>query len=198
MTQLDPRFDPRYQRGYDPARHPVTDVDERMPPADAPRDAEAALAELGFAGEPTSGVSAAGAGAARASASGSVAPMPAPHVSEAGARADGGADHGEALADPPQTDEGPLDRLQRIDPWYAAGWLLTGVLLLVAAWLVNRSIEVQMMFVQPGGTGVVDEETQIFQALGWVVTGPTVSAAAFSLVAMLFWTSLRQLRGRVR
>lgn len=203
---IDPRFDPRFQRGY------VPDAAEAAEPGDEAASAVSAAASAAAAPERVQpDASAEAPASARAAALGPTA-APAPPRSSAGLPAmaahepvatssrAASDDRGAAVFPSAATDEPAVDdelsamfgetddEPSPTDPWFLAAWAVATVAVVVGGALWWAGIMTQDPF---GGARPSD---RWLQYVGWVVAPALVQGGLVGIVAMLVWTGIRWAR----
>ena len=171
--EIDPRFDPRYQRGYVPEPGAAEAVDQQSGIVIAPADSALTApppAPPVRRPEPTAG----------------------PRPARAEPRDDGVALDREPEEDdtfPPEfaeTDAEPSPA----DPWFLAAWGVAVIAIVVggAFWWAG------LMADNPFSG--VNQSDRWLQYVGWVVAPALIQGGLLGLVAMLVWTGIRWARRR--
>ncbi|MDQ0894403.1 hypothetical protein [Agromyces ramosus] len=181
---VDPRFDPRFQRGYTGADEANTPVG---PPSPYPPRVPGAEQTRPAAGDAT---------ARLLEAMQRTAP-PRPIVPPASAAPPGADDDTSAtaladlrrLAPEPQPQPEPASGSgdQHARPWFIAGWVLSAALLAIGtwwAWAANSDPTYYM------GVGGID---MAFRQLGWSLGAPLLQAGALGVVLVTSFAAARQL-----
>lgn len=172
---IDPRFDPRYQRGY------VPDVAEDREQAPAPAGTEAPPAP------PT-----------RVPRVPRVAPEALPRTTSPAGREDDPvpARGAGAVGDVDTADRDDLlsvfdevdDEPSAADPWFLAAWAVA-----VLAVVIGGAFWWAGMMAENPFSGV-NQSDRWLQYVGWVVAPPLVEGGLIGIVAMLVWTGIRRAR----
>lgn len=171
---IDPRFDPRYQRGYVPdaaeTREQAPAPGPAAPPAPptrVPRVPRVAPEDL---------------------------PRPAPPagreddpVPDRGAGAVGDVDAADREDLLPVFDEVD-DEPSPADPWFLAAWAVA-----VLAVVIGGAFWWAGMMAENPFSGV-NQSDRWLQYVGWVVAPPLVEGGLIGIVAMLVWTGIRRAR----
>ncbi|RZS68756.1 hypothetical protein EV187_1194 [Agromyces ramosus] len=203
---IDPRFDPRFQRGYVPDAAEAPEPDDETP-VSASAGAPAAMAP----GRVEPDASAAASASARASVL-VPTPAPAPPRSSADLPATsarepvatssrvapddrGATPFPRAVTDEPAVDdqlsamfEETDDEPSPTDPWFLAAWAVATVAVVVGGALWWAGIMAEDPF---GGARPSD---RWLQYVGWVVAPALVQGGLVGIVAMLVWTGVRWAR----
>lgn len=185
-ARIDPRFDPRFQRGYVPdaaaARRAPEPTEQKAPAAGA------AAPPIVASPPPPAPPRVAPA----STASGHVDPEGSPNAVASVL-------HGRAPAESVQVPEdepalaalfGPSigEESRGVAPWFIAGWGVAVVAAVVGAAVWWSSVLNQNF------NGPVNGSDRWFQALGWMVAPSLIEAGLLGVVAMLVWTGVRHAR----
>jgi hypothetical protein len=207
--RLDPRYDPRFQRGY--AGAPATDAaaDATPPEAelDVPRPDTAIVEPQVDAAVDARADAAVDArpDAAVLDARRDAAVDARPDAAVLDARPDAAADAtrpadpaqpSAAGADPAAASVPALDRVDRApeveasdasgaDPWFVGAWALSAVVLVVGAGLIWGGVMTQEFF------GPTDESDRLLQLAGWTIGPALVQVGLLGVVGMLGWSGVR-------
>jgi hypothetical protein len=182
---IDPRFDPRFQRGYVP--------DASAPPAaesDAVRPAPTAPTAPAVPTAPSPAPAAA---------------APAPAIADAPLPATPEPIRSEPIAEvvrerpsaTPETDPEPVfaaltdpdDDSSGIAPWFIAGWGVSVVAVILGISLWWASITSRSYYGGPS-----NESDRWLQAFGWMVAPTLIEVGILSVVVMLVWAGIRHAR----
>ncbi|TYL53320.1 hypothetical protein [Agromyces mariniharenae] len=178
---IDPRFDPRFQRGYE------GDADASVaPPLDAEPEADAAAPVVERStpgGSPAPAAAWTPAPAASVSPDRARTPAPAPAPAESASPADPEDD----VLFPPEfaeADDGPSPA----EPWFLAAWGVAVIAIVVggAFWWAG------LMADNPFSG--VNQSDRWLQYVGWVVAPSLIQGGLLGLVAMFVWTGIRWAR----
>ena len=209
--RLDPRYDPRFQRGY--AGSSATDAAADVTPPEAEPDVpqrDVAIVEP----QPDAAVDAAvGAAVLDARPDAAVNDVR-PDAAVVDARPDGAvidprsdaaagtagpvdpAQPSAAGPDPAAAAVPALDRVDRppeedtsdaagVDPWFLGAWALSAVALVVGAGLIWGGVMTQEFF------GPTDESDRLLQLAGWTIGPALVQVGLLGVVGMLGWSGVR-------
>jgi hypothetical protein len=170
-SRIDPRFDPRFQRGYAPETHGESDISEvrRVVPVPAlPRESAA---------EPAVDATAAAAeDSAPARADDTADTAPSRPVATADAELATFLDDSGAVAP------------ARFDAWFGAGWAIAVLATVVGASLWWASIMGETY------SGPVSASERWLQVVGWALAPSLVEAGLLGIVVMLVWAGVRHAR----
>jgi hypothetical protein len=168
--RIDPRFDPRFQRGYvpdattppsgpgsEPERTPELKPKRALEPEPAQR-AQIAEAPVAVAPRQEPG------------------PARRPSIVDADVEQSAFA----VFSDEPRPAES-----SRIEPWFAAGWVVAVIATLVGAGLSWASVSSENYY------GPVSQSERWLQIVGWTVAPSLIQAGLVALVAMLVWAGVR-------
>ena len=171
---IDPRFDPRFQRGY------VPDVTEEHQHATVPR--ESVVAPPARPTRPPSD-------SATAPEAVPISTRPTPEDDRA-PRA--GADDGDPPEPSPDAFETTFDEVDDepspADPWFIAAWAVAALAVVIggAFWWAG-------MMAENPFSGARQSDRWL-QYVGWVVAPALVQGGLIGIVAMLVWTGIRRAR----
>ena len=170
-SRIDPRFDPRFQRGYAPEIHgassDISDVRRVVPVPPLPREGAA---------EPVVDATAVAEDSAPARADDTADTAPSGPVATADAELATFLDDSGAVAP------------ARFDAWFGAGWAITVLATVVGASLWWASIMGETY------SGTVSASERWLQVVGWTLAPSLVEAGLLGIVVMLVWAGVRHAR----
>jgi hypothetical protein len=166
---IDPRFDPRFQRGYAPDTHggssDISEVRRVVPVPPLPPESAA-----GPAVDATAAVAE------------DAAPVQADDTAPPGPVATADAELATFL------DDSGAVAPARFDAWFGAGWAITVLVTVVGASLWWASVMGETF------TGPVRASERWLQVVGWTLAPSLVEAGLLGIVAMLVWAGVRHAR----
>jgi len=181
---IDPRFDPRFQRGYQPSPDEAASTDGPVETDAAPPAAEREPAAPRVAVPPQPA-----APAARPDLEWSRRPSERGTAAEPEPGLEPGLDEDDAFpAEFTEDDDEPSPA----DPWFLAAWGVAVIAIVVglAFWWAGLMAENPF-----SGVGQSD---RWLQYVGWIVAPSLIQGGLIGLVAMLVWTGIRWTRRRDR
>lgn len=163
---IDPRFDPRFQRGYVP--DPAEAREQRGAPSDATTTPAPTPAPM----------------PSRTALEPAIPARPASRVTQEDAPAPPEPVDPDALAVFDEVDDEPSPA----DPWFLAAWAVA-----VLAVVIGGAFWWAGMMAENPFSGV-NQSDRWLQYVGWVVAPPLVEGGLIGIVAMLVWTGIRRAR----
>ncbi|HEU0180565.1 MAG TPA: hypothetical protein VFR16_00140 [Agromyces mariniharenae] len=176
---IDPRFDPRFQRGYEgDADASVARPLDEEPEADAAAPVVERSTPGGFPAPATAWTPAPAA---------SVSPEPARTTAPSPSPAEVAREDSEDDVLPPEFAEAD-DEPSPADPWFLAAWGVAVIAIVVGAAFWWAGLMADNPF------SGVNQSDRWLQYVGWVVAPSLIQGGLLGLVAMFVWTGIRWAR----